>query len=122
MVSPVHPCQALKALIWLGGQPVTFRVGCCRSVTLLGLWVWSWKTSDLPQPPQIRARPPVACGKEHARYHSDGVGRGLGAGRQRRVWGCGHALGSPHGLGPLDSPRGMALSSLGSWGGRIMLG
>ena len=44
-----------------------------------------------------------------ARNHSGGFGRGLGAGRQRWAGSGRHVLGSPHGLGPLDSSRGYPL-------------
>lgn len=84
---------------------------------LVGLWIWSWETSELPPTSQIRARP-AACSRECARSCSGGVGRGPGArGTGSQRWGRdgGHAPGSPHGLGSLDS-RGVALSSLGSQG------
>ena len=43
------------------------------------------------------------------------------SGETEAGWGGRHALGSPHGRGPLGSPQGVALSSLGSQG-VIMLG
>lgn len=63
------------------------------------------EASDHPPPSQVRAGP-AACSRECARSCNGGASGGPGPegiGSQRWSGAGGHALGSPHGLGSLDS-------------------
>lgn len=93
--------------VWL------LRVGCLGLVTLSG-----WGGGDVGlilgafRPPSAfpgQGQASSAHSRVCARNHSGGFGRGLGAGRQRWAGGGRRVLGSPHGLGPLDSSRGYPL-------------